>query len=344
MKLADFRWDEFSQFGEDGIIAQIFDVIGTSTKFCVEFGASDGLSCSNVAHLWKNGWSALLIEGDEERFAALEANVGDAPVTVLHQEVKPSGASSIDEIVKTFPAIDFMAIDVDGNDYHIWYSMKMRPRVLCIEFNPTIPPHVSVFQEYDAFPMGFGASLRALFDLSFGKGYRFVGATACNAFFVLAEYEDRFADYERDPMVLFPLTNYTFLVSDFTGRSLAAGAEMPWGIHSPYVGPAIVGEIRSITNDPKQTMDAYEAKYGTVVRWYQHDRPNIADPDQPTPEGATARAVLIDYMQAAQTPICIAIDHLSNPYHVRWVRALASRYGYQYRLGGGAVTLVRDVA
>jgi hypothetical protein len=31
-----------SQYGEDGIIARIFELIGARSKWCVEFGASDG--------------------------------------------------------------------------------------------------------------------------------------------------------------------------------------------------------------------------------------------------------------------------------------------------------------
>jgi len=57
-----------SQYGEDGIIARIFELIGTRNKWCVEFGASDGQYLSNTWDLINNhGWSAVLAEGNEER-------------------------------------------------------------------------------------------------------------------------------------------------------------------------------------------------------------------------------------------------------------------------------------
>ncbi len=41
----------FSQFGEDGVIEKIFQIIEPTTKFAVEFGASNGIRYSNVRNL-----------------------------------------------------------------------------------------------------------------------------------------------------------------------------------------------------------------------------------------------------------------------------------------------------
>lgn len=41
-KLNDFKCQTYSQFGKDGIIEKIFEIIGTTTKLCVEFGGHDG--------------------------------------------------------------------------------------------------------------------------------------------------------------------------------------------------------------------------------------------------------------------------------------------------------------
>jgi hypothetical protein len=54
-----------SQSGEDGVISWAFEIIGERSKWCVEFGAWDGVYLSNACNLIRNaGWSALMIEGD----------------------------------------------------------------------------------------------------------------------------------------------------------------------------------------------------------------------------------------------------------------------------------------
>lgn len=369
VRLTDFASDTYSQFGEDGIIDHIFiqlddpppeieeDEDGEPIipepqeprkiprRVCVEFGASDDPDCSNVANLWKADWSAILIEADAERAQALTSKVNGS-CSVLNRRVEPTGSDSIDSLVSGV-SVDFMSIDVDGNDYHIWRHMKMRPRVICVEFNPTIPPHVSIHQEYDPVFMGFGSSLKALVDLGLTKGYTFVGATQINAFFVDNDLARPFFEYERDPVNLAPMTNFTYLVTDFLGSAIAVGAQPPWGIHLPYDGPALAGNFQSITQYPKQTMDAFEAKYGSIIRWPQENMPNIADPDftGAVPGGnlgsISARNLLRKYMDFEESPICIAVAHVSIE-QVNWVYNAAALGGYHCRLGGGVLTLMRS--
>ena len=56
-----------SECGEDGILAKVFDVIGQHGKVCVEFGAWDGMKCSNThALIEQQGWSGYLIEANNQ--------------------------------------------------------------------------------------------------------------------------------------------------------------------------------------------------------------------------------------------------------------------------------------
>lgn len=363
MRLTDYSSDVYSQFGEDGIIEHIFDRIDSpeldedghviestirtpGQRTCIEFGASDDLACSNVANLWQNGnWKAILIEADPQRAAALRAKV-NTRCEVQCRKVTSAGPNSIDQIFKR-NNIDFMSIDVDGNDYHIWRKMETKPHVLCVEFNPTIPPHLSLHQEYDERMMGFGSSLKAFIDLGRQKDYTFIGATQINAFFVRSIYERRFLDHEADPLVLFPLTNYTFLITDFVGSAIGAGTKPPWGVHLPYVGPTIAGETFSITNNPRQTMEAYEERYGTIIKWTNENHPNIANPDFVgiTPGGlvgtVSARNHLREYLDRGASPICIDISHIATE-QADWVRDTAAQHGYHCRLGGGILAVIRS--
>lgn len=346
-KLTDYASNVYSQFGEDGIIEHIFEHV-ENRKFCVEFGASDDFDCSNVANLHRNKlWDALVIEVDPVRAETLTKKAGGGHCQVLCREVKPSGPDSIDQILGK-QTVDLMSIDIDGNDIHVWRQMKTTtPRVICIEFNPTIPPHISVHQEYDPTPMGFGASLRALIDVGLQKGYTFIGATEINAFFVRDRFAIPFLELERNPEALFPIDKYTFLVTDFLGSAVAVGARNPWGIHLPYEGPTLAGNFFSITDNPKQTMDAYEGKYGRIVRWPQENRPNIADPDTVgnIPGGEmkpiSPRNLLRGYLEAGMSPICIAIAHVSLE-QVQWVYNTAAIHNYHCRPGGGILAVIRN--
>jgi hypothetical protein len=195
-----------SQNGEDGIIDKIFDIMPPANRFCVEFGAWDGKHLSNTWMLLNMlNWRGLLIEGNDSRFADLHANyVGNANVHIMNRFVD-FDASSLDRILDEISAprdFDLLCVDIDGNDWHVWESLATyRPRLVVIEFNPTIPNDVYFVQDRDP-SIGHGASLCALIDLGKRKGYELVAALQHNAFFVRAEDFPLFdiADNDIDSM------------------------------------------------------------------------------------------------------------------------------------------------
>jgi hypothetical protein len=202
--LNEFAGNNTSQFGQDGIIEKIFEVIGTSNKMCCEFGAWDGLHYSNTFQLIsQRGWTGFLIEGQEVRCKQIIANHnGNSNVHAINSWVHFDGDNSIDAILHRHGAdanIDLMVIDVDGVDYHVWESMNdIRPRVVAIEFNGVIPNDVVFIQDRD-WTITQGASLLALQELGRDKGYELV-AVQGDAFFVqrelfsLFEIEDNSVD------------------------------------------------------------------------------------------------------------------------------------------------------
>ena len=66
-RLSEHASNTYSQFGEDGIIEKIFQIIGVNSKVCIEFGAWDGFYLSNTANLWTNGWKGILIEAEQRK-------------------------------------------------------------------------------------------------------------------------------------------------------------------------------------------------------------------------------------------------------------------------------------
>src|SRR5687768_9641730 len=96
-RLTDFSSNTYSQFGEDGILAEILKRLQIERGVCVEFGAWDGIHHANTARLWKDlGWRAVLIEADGERVKTLQENTKGHDCLCLHEMVGNSGASSLE--------------------------------------------------------------------------------------------------------------------------------------------------------------------------------------------------------------------------------------------------------
>lgn len=187
--LLNFQRNVTSECGEDGILAQLFAKLGEGTRYCVEVGAYDGLKYSNTFSLIREReWNGVLIENDAEAFRKLETNYRDcAGVQTLNATVSATGPNSLDKLLSQVSApreIDLLCIDVEGNDYHLWANLRRyRPRVVMIDFNPTIPNDVLFVQE-DSAHINDGASLSALIELGVAQGYELAAATTWNAIFV----------------------------------------------------------------------------------------------------------------------------------------------------------------
>ena len=135
----------FSQNGEDGIIAEIFRRIGTTNRYFVEFGSSDGFE-NNTALLVRQGWSGLWIDGDHR--AILRAREHFRPeveakkLTITETFITAENIEDLfrhDGVPEEF---DLLSIDIDRNDYYVWEKIvHYRPRVVIVEYNPLVPAH-----------------------------------------------------------------------------------------------------------------------------------------------------------------------------------------------------------
>lgn len=274
-RLDSYGRNTYSQFGEDGVISHLLDVIGIEHRVCVEFGAADGISCSNTARLWRDQeWKALLVEPAHDRYEELEGNAGPFDTICRRAFVTPTGPTSIAALLAQhdIDGIDVMSVDVDGDDFLIVEALECRPRILAVEFNPTIPPHLDIHPR--TLGSTLGSSALALVRLGESMGYRFVGATYCNVFFVdqpIAEPftgHNAFAGYETDLTVLFPPTGYTYAVTDFYGRVMLAGEPMPWQPTVPYVSTDALdasGTLTPVTQNPQEIRRGFESLWGPAA-------------------------------------------------------------------------------
>ncbi|MDR2087508.1 MAG: FkbM family methyltransferase [Dysgonamonadaceae bacterium] len=193
-RLEPYGFKVYSQNDEDGIIQEIFNRIGITSKTFVEFGVGDGLE-NNTAYLLMQGWKGYWIESD----SALAARIKDTYKRAINRSQLSIDKSFVTKnninslISKYFTGeIDLLSIDIDGNDYHVWKSIEcINPRVVVIEYNAKFPPPCSVIMEYDEnycwdWSDKMGVSLQAVTDLGESLGYQLVGTNlnGVNAFFV----------------------------------------------------------------------------------------------------------------------------------------------------------------
>jgi hypothetical protein len=230
-----FKADASSQGGENGILAKIFEVIGITHRTLVDVGAFDLEALSNVYPLWRHdGWRALLIESNGIYYRRMRRVPVPERVKILNAMASPGGERSLDAIFhrESIPAdFDLLSIDVDGVDYHLWQSLHdHRPRVVVIEYNATIPPHLSVVGRREG--NDIGASARALVELGARKGYTVVACTQTNLIFVTADRAGAFknaGELERlfDPYAL------NYVMTGYDGGLLYSNRFFPWG-YNPF--------------------------------------------------------------------------------------------------------------
>jgi hypothetical protein len=197
--LERFGYKVYSQNDEDGIIAEIFNRIGTKNKKFVEFGAENGLE-TNGHFLLHKGWHGIWIDADQAKISELcsffRKPLEEKRLGVINAFVT---AENINHLIgvegKCNGEIDLLSIDIDGNDYWIWEAIKcIEPRVAVIEYNAKFPPSHEWVMKYDENYIWQkddeqGASLKSLELSGKKRGYQLVGTNlnGVNAFFVRAD-------------------------------------------------------------------------------------------------------------------------------------------------------------
>ncbi len=180
-----------SQNEEDGITLALFEQVGTINRKFIEIGS--GLSGGNSALLASElGWTGLMLDGDTERMVQVGRrfpNVRAVGAWVTRENINDLIADA-----GLGGEIDFVSIDLDGNDYWVWEALTAcSPRVVVVEYNSAFGAERAVTIPYDPqFDrhkyrfVYYGASLAALARLGAAKGYRLVTTepAGVNAYFL----------------------------------------------------------------------------------------------------------------------------------------------------------------
>ena len=191
--LNSYARNVYSQYGEDGIIQEACARLNITKGYFVEFGAWDGKYLSNTYNLYENyGWSGCYIEGDQARFHTLLENIDPEKILAINCFVSIHGENTLDKILKRNGIdrhLDILSIDIDSDDLAIWASIKdHRPKIVMIEYNPTIPNACEFVQ-----PPGthIGNAPLSIIKLGAAKGYWPFAVTDTNLLFVQKEIFDQ---------------------------------------------------------------------------------------------------------------------------------------------------------
>lgn len=197
----EFR--RYSQYGEDGVISEIFRRIGVAAGYCVEFGIETGEECNTRLLLTEGGWRGLLLDGSNLFVQQAKSLYSSHPgVRVAQAFVTADNIRHLLRDHDTPRQFDLLSVDIDGNDYWVLASLltEYHPRVIVVEYNARwVPPMEWVMPYHPAHvwdgSVVFGASLAAFAALLGRRGYTLVHCNFAgnNAFFVADdELHDRF--------------------------------------------------------------------------------------------------------------------------------------------------------
>ena len=125
----------FSQGNQDCILDRIFEVIGTTNKYYVEYGFNANNQCTgtgpNTCKLWKDGWNGLLLTAEFENIS----------INLRKHFIFSTTIHEIFEGYNVPISPDFISSDMDSYDLFVLQKIlqKYTPRVVTTEYNSNWP-------------------------------------------------------------------------------------------------------------------------------------------------------------------------------------------------------------
>ena len=197
-----YEFKKTSQNNEDGIIKYIFNKIEIKKINFVEIGF-DYYENNSLNFLDKVN-KGLYIDGSKDKIFKLKNIIKllypCKKIKVLSKLIDRDNLNGIINNYFNKLEIDFFSIDVDGNDYYLFENLKIKPKIICIEYNFWFGPNIKCSIPYDKYftwkegSLYSGASLNALCSLAKKKGYYLIAldSNCVNAFFIRSDLKNKF--------------------------------------------------------------------------------------------------------------------------------------------------------
>lgn len=192
----------------------------------VEFGSWDGVHLSNTYYFEKSqNYTRVLIESSRTRLKKSKKHLNKNNFFICKSvDLEKNAIDKILDEAGISSNIDVMSIDIDGMDYWVFESLNRRPKVVVIEFNPSIPLELEFIQPKNS-RYNQGASAKSISLLAEQKKFSLVAATKCNLIFVADEFFgymkltsncllEEFFDFKIPKIYAFSLYDGTIMFSE----------------------------------------------------------------------------------------------------------------------------------
>ena len=185
----------FSNMEEDGIILWLIASLNIEKGVFLDIGSNDCIN-SNCANLVFNfDWEGVFIDADKkllkigDRNYRLFGKTKNLNLKFVQHFLSPENINDVITQQIWTNEIDFMSIDIDGNDFYIWQALTcVKPKIVMIEnkieygwHDIAVPADALRFKSFE-----WGASPFTLTKLAMEKGYTLVAANkkGFNIFFL----------------------------------------------------------------------------------------------------------------------------------------------------------------
>ena len=201
--LADAEFSVFSQWGEDGILSWLVDVIDPIETTFVEFGVEDYRESNTRYLLMTRNWSGLIIDGSAENIAAARSDdiAYKFDLETVCAFINRDNIAGLISYGGFDGPIGILSVDIDGVDYWVLDRIANQAAIVVVEYNqifgaePVSVPYDPMFIRLEKHWSGmyWGGSLSAFRHLLEGRGYSFVGTNRAgtNAFFIDSSFDQR---------------------------------------------------------------------------------------------------------------------------------------------------------
>jgi len=231
INIRSLEFQVFSQFGEDGIINYLCEILNISKPRVLEIGVEDFQECNSHFLAYSRNASIVAID----RYPLHEDFLSNSNLRWKNTvegwtiDVNPNNINEVYKKAEAFlGSIDIFSLDIDGIDFWVFKNLDiLNAKVLILEYNALFGHAKSVsvpFEEnFDRTKKHFsnkyyGCSLMSLVNEAHKKGYEFIGSNrACNNAFFIKRNLVAPESFEVYPMQAY--TDLTFRESrDFEGK------------------------------------------------------------------------------------------------------------------------------